>query len=128
MISITEIQNIAQSFISETPSEKVNQCGRLTSIMEFELEDRNISYNRIEGSVTLNNTSDPHIFLEIPHTEIKECSNGPVIVDVTIQQFQTQFANDPSIDVQTDISVKYDIPDIVGIYTPSDPEYSIYSK
>ena len=54
MISERELEQIAESLFNLSPEKKVNQCGRLVCTAEFELEDKNIPYNRIIGSVRMN--------------------------------------------------------------------------
>lgn len=130
MLSTTEIQEIAELFFNETPKQRANNCNRMAVIMESELEDRNISCTRQEASISHNGTRVGHAYITIPESELEDVSQGPVIVDVAIHQFNQENVQDPNVNVQLNLETDFTLPTTpsIGIYKPSDPIYSIYTK
>lgn len=128
-ISKDEIESIAQRFFHETPRQRVNQCSRMTSIMEMELEDHpdvSTAPTRHEGTIRNDGNGDGHMFLTLPADEIIEADDGPVIIDVSIQQFSKEHLHTDDLDVNVEVESVIDFPDDVGIYTPSDSAYDLY--
>jgi len=129
-ITKDEIRKLAENFFNETPRQRVNQCGRITTILLMELESHHkvtVSPTRHRGTIKHNGNSDRHIFLTLPAHEIEDCDDGPVIIDPTIQQFTERHAADPELDIDTEVESLIDIPEQVGIYTPSDDAYQLYT-
>jgi len=128
-ISKSEIESIAQKFFHETPRQRVNQCGRMTSVMEMELEDhQSVSTppTRHEGTIRNDGNGDGHMFLTLPAEEVTEATEGPVIIDVSIQQFTKEHFNDSDLDVNVEVESVIDMPSNVGVYTPDDAAYDLY--
>lgn len=126
-ISTNEIKEIAQNFFHESPEQRANQCGRMTSIMEMELEDHpNIHTPPTRQTGVITNGSDRvgHMFVTLPENEVSDVENGPVIVDVTIQQFCKD--NYDSNRVELEVESIITIPEDVGIFTPDDDAFDLY--
>lgn len=129
MITTTDVNNIASSFFHESARDRANQCSRMTTIMETELEDRGVSCERIHGSLSYNGDSTGHAYVKVPASEFKDLNSGPVIIDVSVHQFNEENSSDNSIDVSINLEQEFSLPseNKVGIYTPNDKIYSLYS-
>lgn len=130
MISTSDVNGIAQSFFHESARDRANQCSRMTTIMETELEELGVECERIFASISYNGEGEGHAYIKAPASEFKDISSGPVIIDVTIHQFNEANSKDSSIDVSLNLEPDFDLPteDEVGIYTPQDDIYDIYDQ
>lgn len=126
-ISTDEIKEIAQNFFHESPEQRANQCGRMTSIMEMELEDHaavKTPPTRQTGVITNGSERVGHMFVTLPASEVTDAESGPVIIDVTVQQFCKQ--NYEQGLVEAEIESLIDIPADVGVFTPTDDAFDLY--
>lgn len=126
-ISVDEIRDIAQLFFHETPQERINQCSRMTSIMEMELEDHpeiTTPPTRHQGAIVNNGESVGHMFLTLPADEVQEATDGPVIIDVSVQQFCKDNYVDGEVKVEVESVI--DIPEDAGVFTPNDKAHELY--
>lgn len=126
-ITKDEIRDIASLFFTESAEERVNQCGRLTSIMEMELEDHqdvSVTPERQTGVITNGSDRVGHMFVTLPASEVEDCESGPVIIDVTVQQFNKDNYENGLVEVE--IESIGEIPEDVGIFTPADALYDCY--
>lgn len=119
-----EIRSAMEALLSHEKT-VANQCGRITSMLEFELEDRDCTYTRQIGAIQSNGNRSPHVFVTVPGKEFTDLpTSQDVIIDATIRQFNDE--NKKNIDeVKVSLEGDYPLP-VVGIYTPSDPEYALY--
>lgn len=121
-ISKDEIRNIANSFFSRrTPTDRANQCGRMNSVIEMELEDHpkvSTQPTRRVGEIEYDGTAAPHVFLTLPASEVKGVDAGPVIIDITVQQFCDE--NYEAGQVRLSLESVMTLPTDIGIYTPED--------
>lgn len=126
-ISTQEIRNIAQRFFHESPEERANQCGRMTSIMEMELEDHpdiSTAPTRQTGVITDGTERVGHMFVTLPASEVTNADTGPVIIDVTIEQFCKD--NYDAGHVEMEVESIITMPEDVGIFTPDDTAFDLY--
>lgn len=123
MLSKSEIQAIGERFTSnETHTSKVNNCGRLTSIIEMELEDEGVNPERVIGHFK----GTGHMFVIVDDSHISDASSGPVIVDMTLEQFCDENKEDESTDITVSAGSVNSLPE-VAVLEPSDSLYNNYS-
>lgn len=130
MITKSDVNNIASTFFHESARDRANQCSRMTTIMKTELEDMGVQCERVLGSISYIGEGTGHAYIKVPASEFKDITNGPVIIDVSIHQFNSTNSSDSSIDVSIDLEQDFTLPseNEVGIYTPQDSIYSIYNQ
>lgn len=119
-ISTEGIREIIEPFLSrEDAFTKVDQCGRISNISAMELQDNGIEAKRIDSTFKHGSTEVSHSFVIIPASDVKDISNGPVIVDPTLEQFADETKSQINIDSAKNI-------DEIEIFKPSDPLYTKY--
>lgn len=129
-VSISEIKEIASNLFHESPEERANQCSRLTEILYMELCSHSglqVQPKKIVGGFEYEDKRTPHKFLLLSEEAIEDAATGPVIIDPTVQQFCKVNKQASKVDVDISIENEYSLPDSVGVYTPIEEEYELYS-
>lgn len=120
-VSKEKLIDIIEPFLSrENASSKVDQCGRISNMTVIEFQENNIQAKQIESTFEYNSTEVDHSFVTVPASEITDVSEGPVIIDPTLEQFGNETRSQLSIRSVSDI-------DSVAIIDPSDPLYTNYN-
>jgi len=126
-ITREEIREIASLFFQEDASERVNQCGRLASIMQMELEEHSAVTSEPvlqTGSITNNGNSTGHAFVTLAADSVVGATDGPVIIDASIPQFSQENYDDGLVALEVESAIS--MPKDVGVFTPDEVGYSLY--
>lgn len=129
-LSVSDIESLASELFHESRRERANQCARLTEILYLELCDDsrlNTSPERVVGGISFDGKDVAHKFLHLSASSVGGVTDGPVIIDPTIQQFCDANKSSSKVNVAISIEGEYELPESVGVYTPNDDEYELYS-
>lgn len=126
-ITKDEIKEIAELFFQEDASERVNQCGRLASIMQMELEEHeSVTSEPVlqTGSIKNNGNSTGHAFVTLSADSVVGATSGPVIIDASLPQFSQDNFDAGLVELEVESTIS--MPEDVGIFTPDEVGYSLY--
>jgi len=119
-LSKDQIRNVLSTFLSrEDPFSKVDACGRLSNVASMELQDQGLQSKRIDSTFHFNGKKADHSFVILPASDISDASDGPVIVDPSIEQFGNETNTEINIRSITEL-------DSIGIFEPEDSLYNHY--